>query len=300
MLKQLSRLTIVALVGLVLFSCQTDLKEPLLIIKDTQYKESVLIINAISGLESSQAIDVYINGAKTNDDAIAYAETSGKYHAINAGDVYIEVKLADQSIATIDANIELGKLYSIYVVGSKDDAEIIIKEDDINLDDPNSAHGITIANLSDESEVGLELEIYIMGQDSYVVSGFHTANGLYGIMTNFISVLGIPQSIMYKEIVTSTNFPADNLIAAYPCRFVISNSNTADKTITPMPSSTATYVVGQKLADLFVGSITNSVLFVADHHITMVVAGNSTNDDLITFNIDNTALYSDQYNTIEQ
>lgn len=288
-----TKLSAIAVVILLVFSsCETDLQEPELVIKETKYKESVLIVNGISGLSSAEGIDVFRNGAKLNVNPVLYANTSPKYYDVNNGEITFEAKIGNTTIATIKENIEVGKLYTIFLSGTKDAPEMFISEDDINLDDPNTKHSLSIANLSNENADGVEMEIFVKGYDAIVQMGFHTATGLYGIMTVYASIKEIPQVIKYKEVFHSSKFPASGIIVPFPYRFINAGTNTVDKSITPIPKSNGTYFSGQKLADLFTGKITNTTLFVTDHHTTIINTGTSVNNDKVTFTYDNTDLYS--------
>ena len=287
-----TKLTVIVLMSLISFtSCVTDLQEPMLEIKETKYKESVLLVNAISGLDLNEGIDVFRNGSKLNATPITYAATSPSYYDVNAGDISFEVKIGSTTIASMSQNIEAGKLYTIFLTGTKEMPEMLISEDDINLDDPNAKHSLSIANLSNEHEEGVELEIFIQGFDAIVDMGFHTATGPFGIMTVYGSVGDLPQVVKYKEVMHSSKFPASGLIVPFPYQFIKAGTNTVDKTISPIPMSNGTYVSGQTLLDLFSQRITNTVLFVADHHTTIVNAGNEASNDLLTFTYDNTDLY---------
>ncbi len=288
---KLTKLFLVLTIAMALFSCETDLQEIPLIIKETKYKESVLLVNGVSGLGDS-GIDVYSNGAKLNASAIAYATTSPKYYEIKDGVINLEAKIGAETIATLQTEIEAGKLYTIYLTGTIATPEIIIKEDDINLDDPNTSHSLTLANLSNEDENGLEMEIFIQGYEEIAEMGFHTATGPTGIMTAYASIKEIPQVLKYNEVITSTKFPASGLIVAFPYRFINAGTNTADKTVQPLLQSVGEQYTGQALADLFTGNITNTTLFVLNHHTTIVVAGTTVHDDKTTFTYDNTDLYS--------
>ena len=287
-----TKLTAIVLMSLISFtSCVTDLQEPMLEIKETKYKESVLLVNAISGLDANEGIDVFRNGSKLNAAPVTYAATSPSYYDINAGEISFEAKIGSTTIASMSQNIEAGKLYTIFLTGTKEMPEMLISEDDINLDDPNAKHSLSIANLSNEHEEGVELEIFIQGFDAIVDMGFHTATGPFGIMTVYGSVGDLPQVVKYKEVMHSSKFPASGLIVPFPYQFIKAGTNTVDKTISPIPMSNGTYVSGQKLSDLFSQRITNTVLFVTDHHTTIVNAGNEASNDLLTFTYDNTDLY---------
>ena len=287
-----TKLTTIFLMSLISFtSCETDLQEPILEIKETKYKESVLLVNAIAGLDANEGIDVFRNGSKLNSTPVLYAETSPNYYDLNAGETSFEAKIGSTTIASMSQKIEAGKLYTIFLTGTKETPEILISEDDINLDDPNTKHSLSIANLSNEHEEGVELEIFIQGFDAIVDMGFHTATGPYGIMTVYGSVGNLPQVVKYKEVMHSSKFPASGLIVPFPYQFIKAGTNTVDKTISPIPMSNGTHVSGQSLSDLFSGNITNTVLFAADHHTTIVNTGSKESNDLVTFTYDNTDLY---------
>lgn len=291
MISKLLKLTFALLLIATFTSCVTDLKEPLLVIKETKYKESVLVVNGISGLSKNEGVNVFANGSKINETPVTYAKTSEQYVKLLSGTVSFEAKINGVTIATTTKDIEVGKLYSLYLSGTKEAPEMFVREDDINLDDPNSQHSLSIANLSNEVDKGLEMEIFVQGYDELLQMGFHTATGPYGIITVYALVKDIPKVVKYKEVFLSSKFPGSSIIVPFPYRFIEATTNTADITKKPIPQSTGTYFTGQKLTDLFTGKITNTTLFVKNHHTTIVVSGTKKNNDRTTFTYDNTALY---------
>lgn len=294
-MEKLYKALLVLVAGFCLIACETDLKEPELVLVKTDYNESILIVNGISGLSDKEGVTVFSNGIKLNETPVAYAKTSESYIVLNKGNNTFSVKIGNTDVdVTANLNVVAGQLYTLYLCGTKESPEIVIGEDKLNFESVELKHGMKIVNLSSEIKGGLELEVYIRGYQSVVENGFHIACGPYGVLTNYGSIKGLPQILKYKEIGNSKGFPSGSLILPFPYRFVKAGTNTSNISVSPIPQSTGEYFAGQSLANLAKGNVTNTTLFVKDAYTTIVVAGNSVNNDRITFNYDNTELYNNK------
>jgi hypothetical protein len=110
--------------ALVVSSCSKD--------SDTEasVNANVMIVNSLQG---SAPQDFYLNSAKVNSQAVAYAQSSGYISTSTGSNKVAEFKNSGSTTvnSTSSANLEAGKYYTFYYTGSGSSSSTAATEDDM-------------------------------------------------------------------------------------------------------------------------------------------------------------------------
>ncbi len=136
-------------------------------------------VQVVHSSETTGPVDLYIDNARVNSQAVAYTQSSG-YFQIPAGSKTAEIRLAGsaQVVNTVNLDLEEGKNYTIYVSGSSSTEGSVVTNDNTSTPSDGQAK-VRFVNLS-----SLVSSASVLLDNSSAIS----SNLLFGATSDFSTV----------------------------------------------------------------------------------------------------------------